>query len=111
MSMVDRLDEALQQMSMEFYPYFYAGKDTDYGVYDEIIEEPDNFADDEPQDYVCSARVHLFVRENRAALKKQLRRQLRAAGFNLGETYEQYESDTGYTHYTVEVSDCTAVDD
>ena len=109
MTIIEKLDKVLEPMGFAFYPGFYANKGEDYGVYDEITDEPDMFADDEPNVYIRSCRVHIFVKKDREKQKRKLRVLLRNADFTIGETYEQHEENTGYTHITFEVSDVEGV--
>ena len=103
MTLVQKLDSALAELSIPFYPGYYEGNGKDYGVYDSITDEPAVFADDDNQATVSSCNVHLFVKGDKNKKKKQLIRLLKRAEFNVGTLYELYESETGYTHYIVAV--------
>ena len=110
MTLVQKLDSALAELSIPFYPGYYEGNGKDYGVYDSITDEPAVFADDDNQANVSSCNVHLFVKEDKNKKKKLLIRLLKSADFSVGTTYEIYESETGYTHYIVAV-ECISDDE
>lgn len=103
MTLVQKLDSALAELSIPFYPGYYKGDGKDYGVYDSIADEPAVFADDDNQFTVSSCNIHLFVKEDKNKKKKQLIQLLKRAEFNISTLYELYESETGYTHYIVAV--------
>ena len=65
MTLVQKLDSALAELSIPFYPGYYEGNGKDYGVYDSITDEPAVFADDDNQANVSSCNVHLFVKEDK----------------------------------------------
>lgn len=102
MNIVQRLDQALEPMNIPFYPGFYAGDGEEYGTYEDITEDPDLFGDNLPETEIVSGVINLFVKTEKHKKKNKCKSLLRKAGFFVGSTYEQYESSTGYTHYSIE---------
>lgn len=102
MILIDELDKALAPLGLTFFNGFYEGTDIEYGVYDELKEIPALFGDNDEDITVGTGRAHIYVRTERDTKKKTLKNLLKSAGFVLGDTYEDYESDTDYTHFMVE---------
>ena len=104
MTLIEKLDSALSDLEIPFYPGYCQGDGNDYGIYEGTVETPEISADNEPQVTVCQCNVHLFVKDKRAQKKKLLLKLLRDNDFTISAVYEQYEPETDYTHYTAEVS-------
>lgn len=103
MTIIQRLDTILNDMGIVFYPGYHEGDGDDYGVYEGMTDSPDIFADNQSQVTICACNVHLFVKEEKVRKKRKLLRLLRSADICVGDIYEQYEAETGYTHYIVEL--------
>lgn len=69
-----------------------------YIVYNPELEEPGCYADDEDMDWLHHMQVHLYVRGNYLALRKQIRSRLRKAGFILTDITTLYEKESGFSH-------------
>jgi len=97
MTLIQKLDRTLSELNITFYPGYYQGDGEDYGIYEGIVESPEMSADNETQITICECNVHLFE-------KRKLLKLLKSADFAVGDVYEQYETETNYTHYIAEVS-------
>ena len=102
MTLTEKLDAALAPLGIEFYRQWSPPTEGEYGVYDQITESPELYADDRPNEIVTSCNVHLFVKGERNQKKRRLRQLLLEAGFCMGDLLESYEADTGYTHFIIE---------
>ena len=104
MTLIQKLDRTLSELNITFYPGYYQGNGEDYGIYEGIVESPEISADNEAQITICECNVHLFVKSKQSQKKRKLLKLLKNADFTVGDVYEQYETETNYTHYIVETS-------
>ena len=75
-----------------------------YAVLIPMSERFEVFADNKPQIETQEVRISLFTRENYIKIKNQLVRSLIRAGFTILERqYVDYENDTKYHHYAIDV--------
>ena len=75
-----------------------------YAVLTHMSERFEVFADNKPQIETQEVRISLFTRENYIKIKNQLVRSLIRAGFTILERhYVDYENDTKYHHYAIDV--------
>lgn len=103
MTIIEKLDNAVASMNLPSYPEFFEGDGkTEYIVYDGMQDTSDIHGDNRPDVEINFGRVHLFVLNNPQQKKNKYRRLLREAGFCISSTYEQYEPETGYTHFSFE---------
>lgn len=109
MRIAQKLDNALSEINAEFYSDFYLGEGEDYGYYDQLTDTPDGFGDDEAEFEIQSGIVHFFTKTEQNFKKEKIKKLLREAGFKLGQSYEQHESDTGYTHFSFEFETFRAI--
>ena len=49
MTLIQKLDRALSELNIMFYPGYYQGNGEDYGIYEGIVESPEMSADNEAQ--------------------------------------------------------------
>ena len=104
MTLIQKLDKTLSELNITFYPGYYQGNGEDYGIYEGIVESPEISADNETQITICECNIHLFVKSKQSQKKRKLLKLLKSADFTVGDVYEQYETETNYTHYIVETS-------
>ncbi len=103
MTLIQKLDKTLSELDITFYPGYYQGDGEDYGIYEGITESPELSADNETQITICECNVHLFAKNKQSRKKKKLLELLKNNDFTISNIYEQYELETNYTHYIVEV--------
>ena len=76
-----------------------------YIVITPLSDTFDLHADNAPGVDIQEARLSLYTKGSYTALKNRLVRLLLREDFTItGRTYNGYETDTGYHHYTVDVS-------
>ncbi len=93
---------ALTSLSLPVQANVYEGAATDYITFNYSDERPALRADDTDLYDETTIQVHGFTKSNPQALKKAIRKLLRASGFTIINTQELYESDTKYNHVVVE---------
>ena len=75
-----------------------------YAVLTPMSERFDVFADNRPQIETQEVRISLFTRKNYIKIKNQLVKSLIQADFTILERrYIDYENDTKYHHYAIDV--------
>ena len=75
-----------------------------YAVLTPMSERFDVFADNRPQIETQEVRISLFTRKNYMRIKNQLVKSLIQADFTILERrYIDYENDTKYHHYAIDV--------
>lgn len=75
-----------------------------YAILTPMSERFDVFADNRPQIETQEVRISLFTRKNYIKIKNQLVKSLIQADFTILERrYIDYENDTKYHHYAIDV--------
>lgn len=70
-----------------------------------LIDEFDHYADDKPLADVQEARISIFAKTNYQQIKNQVVRAVLAAGMSVtSRQFIEYETETGYYHYNVDVA-------
>ena len=76
-----------------------------YLVFTPLTDSFDIFADNTPGVEIEEARISLFTKTNYLGLRNQLTRALIDAGLTVtARRYIGYEADTGFHHYSIDVS-------
>ena len=76
-----------------------------YLVFTPLTDSFDIFADNSPGIEVEEARISLFTKTNYLALRDQITKALISARLVItGRRYIGYEADTGFHHYSIDVS-------
>ncbi len=76
-----------------------------YLVFTPLTDSFDIFADNTPGIEIEEARISLFTKTNYLGLRNQLTRALIDAGLTVtARRYIGYEADTGFHHYSIDVS-------
>lgn len=104
MNVFPLLKQALAPLGLPCEPEVYEGDARDYIVYNYADERPALDADDDSLLDETSVQVHYFTPGDPHAVKKGIRRRLRAAGFYVTGTQQFYEDDTKYRHVVVEAT-------
>ena len=77
----------------------------EYLVLTPITDGFDVFADNLPGYEVSEVRISLFIKSNYIQRKNQITKLLLLSGFTItGRWYVEYEQDTGYHHYAIDVA-------
>lgn len=77
----------------------------EYLVLTPITDGFDVFADNLPGYEVSEVRISLFTKSNYIKRKNQITKLLLLSGFTItGRWYVEYEQDTGYHHYALDVA-------
>lgn len=98
----DRLQAALSSLGLPVERMKFTGKADTYLTWQTIAGQEISFADDENEEYEHYYRVDLFSKFNYVEKLVKLRRILRSAGFYGTQVVaEQYETDTGLFHASV----------
>ena len=76
-----------------------------YLVFTPLTDSFEIFADNTPGIEIEEARISLFTKTNYLGLRNQLTRALIDAGLTVtARRYTGYEADTGFHHYSIDVS-------
>jgi hypothetical protein len=76
-----------------------------YSVLTPMTDQFDMFADNLPEQDIKNVKISLFKKENYLEIKKRLEDSLLEADFTVNQRYYiEYEPDTGFHHYAVDVS-------
>jgi hypothetical protein len=73
-----------------------------YIVYNPELDIPGYHADDMDWDWAQYMQIHLYTKGNYMALRSEIRKALRNAGFIMTGIETLYEKDTGYNHLCFE---------
>lgn len=77
-----------------------------------LIDEFENYADDMPLADIQEARISVFAKQNYQQLKNQIVRAVLASGMTVtARQFIEYETDTGYYHYNIDVAHCYEVEE
>lgn len=77
----------------------------EYLVIVPLIDEFEHYADDKPLADVQEARISIFAKSNYQTIKNQVVRAVLAAGMTVtARQFIEFETDTGYFHYNVDVA-------
>ena len=77
----------------------------EYLVITPLIDEFDHYADDKPLADVQEARISIFAKTNYQQIKNQVVRAVLAAGMSVtARQFIEYETETGYFHYNMDVA-------
>jgi len=92
---------ALTSLGLPISANVYDGTATEYITFNYADERPAVFADDVDILDETVAQVHYFTKGDPQANKKAIRKALRAGGFSIQRTVEQYEAESKCTHVIV----------
>jgi hypothetical protein len=77
-----------------------------------LIDEFENYADDLPLADIQEARISIYAKYNYQPIKDQIVRAVLAAGMSVtARQFIEYETETGYYHYNVDVVHCYNVEE
>lgn len=102
---------ALSSTSLPVVADVYDGTANQYIVFNYADERPVVRADDLDLIDETSVQIHYYTRTNPLALKKEIRRLIRDAGFTIQSTQQFYETDTKFHHVVIEAWIEGAIDD
>jgi hypothetical protein len=105
MSILEKLNTLLSPILPVETGVFSDVAPDEYLVLTPMTDEFALFGDNEPLIDVSEVRISLFSKGNYIKRKKQLTAALLGAGFTITERrYIEYEEDSGYHHYSVDVA-------
>lgn len=106
-SLLEQLSHIAEELGLPYAVGLYAqtpAPDT-YLVFTPLTDSLGVFADNTPGIEVEEARIALFTKTNYLGLRNQLTRALIDAGLTVtARRYIGYEADTGFHHYSIDVS-------
>lgn len=105
--LLENLSHIAKQLGLAYAVSCYTASpapDT-YLVFTPLTDSFDIFADNTPGIEIEEARISLFTKTNYLGLRNQLTRALIDAGLTVtARRYIGYEADTGFHHYSIDVS-------
>jgi hypothetical protein len=106
MNIFEELNEIMANLNIPVEAgYFKDSPPEKYAVLTPMNDQFDMFADDKPQQDVKNVRISVFMKNNYLDLKHQLEDSLLQADFTVEQRYYvEYEPDTKFHHYVVDVS-------
>ena len=95
--------EALRPCNLPVSPDFYDGDDDEYITFNYANEYPTNFGDNVPENDYSQLQIHYFARgKNPQSKRREIRKLLFKAGFDVSLGPINYESDTKKYHCVLE---------
>ena len=106
MSMLEELNTIVESAGLPVETGVFSGTAPDaYVVITPISEHFGLFSDDGPGMNIEEARLSLFSKKNYTQKKDLLVRMLLTAGFTVSDRrYIEFEADTGYHHYSIDLA-------
>lgn len=105
--LLENLSHIAKQLGLAYAVSCYTASpapDT-YLVFTPLTDSFDIFADNTPGIEIEEARISLFTKTNYLALRDQITKAIISARLVItGRRYIGYEDDTGYHHYSIDVS-------
>lgn len=105
--LLENLSHIAKQLGLAYAVSCYTASpapDT-YLVFTPLTDSFDIFADNTPGIEIEQARISLFTKTNYLALRDQITKALISARLVItGRRYIGYEADTGFHHYSIDVS-------
>lgn len=105
--LLENLSHIAKQLGLAYAVSYYTDSpapDT-YLVFTPLTDSFDIFADNTPGIEIEEARISLFTKTNYLALRDQITKALIGARLVItGRRYIGYEADTGFHHYSIDVS-------
>ncbi|MDR1364083.1 MAG: hypothetical protein LBJ32_00380 [Oscillospiraceae bacterium] len=106
MTILEELNQILKDLQIPVETgYFDSQAPDQYSVLTPMSDDFQLFADDLPQQDVKNVRISIFTKNNYLDLKRQLEILLLKANFTITQRYYvEFEPETKYHHYSVDVS-------
>lgn len=103
MNSAQLLEKVLQKTELPVHYYQYDGTQKTYVVYNEVLDQAVNFADNQAQNRIAWWQVHIFApkRTDFRAHKKKALELLKEAGFRTGDVVTLYEKETQTIHVVI----------
>lgn len=105
--LLEQLSHIAEELGLPYAVGLYAqtpAPDT-YLVFTPLTDSLEVFADNTPGIEIEEARISLFTKTNYLALRDQISKALISARLVItGRRYIGYEADTGFHHYSIDVS-------
>ena len=105
MSLLTTLTSLLTSLGFDVQTSIHVGTPPDtYIVLTPLSESFDAFADNNPEINIEEVRISLFTKSNYLADKQTIETALLSSGLTITDRkYQEYEQDTGYHHYVIDV--------
>ena len=105
MSILLNIITALTSTNIPIETSVFSGKAPDeYIILTPLNDNYPNYADNKPIQEIQSARLSLFSKSNYIALKNSISKLLLDADFTITDRlYVEFESDTKYHHYVIDI--------
>lgn len=105
--LLENLSHIAKQLGLAYAVSCYTDSPTPdtYLVFTPLTDSFEIFADNTPSVEIEQARISLFTKTNYLSLRDQITRALIDAGLTVtARRYIGYEDDTGFHHYSIDVS-------
>lgn len=70
----------------------------EYIVYNSVLDVPEDFGDNHPQEWVHHMQIHLYTAGSYRKLKESVRNALKESGFAVDGIERMYDRESGYFH-------------